>query len=65
MILTSELVRVFYEKLANTGSLDAALTKALWVAYKAGLAEGREGAATILRSAEVSTTDCSTVPPSR
>lgn len=58
MILTSELVRVFYEKLANTGSLDAALTKALWVAYKAGLAEGREGAVT-------QTPGKQWVPPSR
>jgi hypothetical protein len=36
MILTEELTLVFQKKLAKTGSLDAALTKALWVAYKAG-----------------------------
>jgi hypothetical protein len=41
VILTEDLILVFQEKLAKTGSLDAALTKALWVAYKAGVAEGR------------------------
>lgn len=35
-----ELVEVFTDKLKRTGSLDAALTKAVWVAYKAGYRDG-------------------------
>ena len=41
------LIRAFHDKLKTTGSLDAALVKALWLAYKDGYAEGvaaaREG----------------------
>lgn len=40
MILVADLRQVFADKLAKTGSLDAALTKAVWVAYKQGLADG-------------------------
>ena len=36
----NELVALFADKLAKTGSLDAALTKACWVAYKRGYADG-------------------------
>lgn len=42
MITTAELKEIFVEKLSRTGSMDAALTKALWVAYKKGLADGAE-----------------------
>jgi hypothetical protein len=41
------LIEAFYEKLKRAKSLDAALVKALWLAYKRGYAEGvaaaREG----------------------
>lgn len=40
MITVPELVTVFQEKLTKTGSLDAALTKVCWVAYKTGYADG-------------------------
>lgn len=40
MITQEELVKVFYEKLAKTGSLDEALLKALWISYQAGLKDG-------------------------
>lgn len=40
MITVSELVTLFQEKLAKTGSLDAALTKVCWVAYKRGYTDG-------------------------
>jgi hypothetical protein len=47
MIGVEELVTAFHVKLARTKSLDAALVKALWLAYKRGYAEGvaaaREG----------------------
>jgi hypothetical protein len=36
MINMEELIKVFGEKLAKTGSFDAAFTKAMWVAYQAG-----------------------------
>lgn len=39
MINIEELKKVFNEKLAATGSLDAAFTKAVWVAYLKGLEE--------------------------
>lgn len=41
MILTEQLKQAFNEKLAKTGSLDAAFTKAVWLAYNAGLKDGR------------------------
>ena len=37
MIDVTTLRAVFNDKLAATDSLDAAFTKAVWVAYKAGL----------------------------
>jgi hypothetical protein len=47
MIGVEELVTAFHVKLERTKSLDAALVKALWLAYKRGYAEGvaaaREG----------------------
>jgi hypothetical protein len=47
MIGVEELVTAFHDKIGTTGSLDAALVKALWLAYKRGYAEGvaaaREG----------------------
>ena len=47
MIGVEELIQTFHEKLERTKSLDAALVKALWLAYKRGYAEGvaaaREG----------------------
>ena len=47
MIGVEELIQAFHVKLERTKSLDAALVKALWLAYKRGYAEGvaaaREG----------------------
>ena len=40
MIGVEELVTAFHVKLERTKSLDAALVKALWLAYKRGYAEG-------------------------
>jgi len=37
MIALDELKRIFTEKLQETGSLDAALLKTCWTAYKAGV----------------------------
>lgn len=37
-----ELLKVFREKLEQTGSLDAAFLKVVWVAYKQGIQAGRE-----------------------
>jgi hypothetical protein len=42
MIQTEQLKQIFQDKLAATGSMDAAFTKAVWVAYKAGLDDGRK-----------------------
>lgn len=42
MITTDELKKQFALKLTKTGSMDAALTKALWLAYKQGLKDGKE-----------------------
>lgn len=42
MLDVSELRKAFYEKLAATDSLDAAFTKAVWLAFKAGLAAGAQ-----------------------
>ena len=36
MIGMEELTKVFNDKLVKTGSLDAAFTKAVWVAFKRG-----------------------------
>lgn len=44
MICVDSLLAVFQEKLKKTGSLDAALTKAVWDAYKQGLKDGKEAA---------------------
>lgn len=41
MINTDQLKQLFQEKLAATGSMDAAFTKAVWVAYTAGFDDGR------------------------
>jgi hypothetical protein len=43
MITTQELHRLFAEKLLETGSMDAALTKVTWVAYKEGVKDGQQG----------------------
>jgi hypothetical protein len=37
MISVDELKQAFNDKLAQTGSLDSAFTKAVWIAYKQGL----------------------------
>jgi hypothetical protein len=37
MINIETLREAFAEKLARTGSMDAAFTKAVWLAYKAGI----------------------------
>ena len=42
VMLVDELKTLFAEKLAKTGSLDAAMTKAVWVAYTRGFADGIE-----------------------
>jgi hypothetical protein len=42
MITTDELTEIFHKKLAETGSLDQAFKKAVWVAYQRGLAEGKD-----------------------
>lgn len=42
MIDVKDLIEVFREKLLRTGSLDAAFTKAVWIAYKAGLKDGSD-----------------------
>lgn len=42
MVDVAELKRQFLLKLEQTGSLDAAFTKAVWVAYKAGLQDAKE-----------------------
>lgn len=42
MIALDQLKTIFTQKLQETGSLDAALLKTCWVAYKAGVAETKE-----------------------
>ena len=42
MIALDELKRIFTEKLQEAGSLDAALLKTCWVAYKAGVDDSKE-----------------------
>ena len=39
MLDVADLRAAFAEKLTKTGSLDAAFLKAVWLAYKAGLAD--------------------------
>jgi hypothetical protein len=41
MLTTQILLDIFRDKLAKENSLDAAFTKAVWVAYNRGLADGR------------------------
>lgn len=40
MITTSQLRKIFNDKLAETDSMDAAFKKATWVAYNQGLKDG-------------------------
>lgn len=42
MITTQELKTIFAEKLLKTGSFDEALTKAVWIAYKQGIADAQK-----------------------
>jgi hypothetical protein len=44
-----ELKDLFRAKLERTGSLDAAFTKAVWVAYKAGYADGQTNSEHVLK----------------
>jgi hypothetical protein len=44
MISVDELKAVFQDKLERTGSLDAAFTKAVWVAFKKGYNIGYQAA---------------------
>jgi hypothetical protein len=50
------LIEAFHEKLKTTRSMDAALIKALWLAYKAGYSDGvsacREGNVETLQETE-------------
>ena len=39
MIDVKELMEIFQEKLARSGSLDEAFTKAMWIAYQKGSEE--------------------------
>lgn len=41
MITKEELTKIYQDKLAKTGSFDEAFLKAIWCAYKAGLADGK------------------------
>lgn len=43
MIDVADLKKAFSEKLIKSGSMDEALTKALWLAYKKGISDGVEG----------------------
>jgi len=40
MLDVNELKQIFNDKLSKTGSLDEAFLKAVWTAYKQGLADG-------------------------
>lgn len=42
MLDTAELKQAFSEKLAHTGNLDEAFTKAVWLAYKQGMKDAPE-----------------------
>ena len=52
MLLIATLKKLFAEKLVATESMDAALTKALWVAYKQGYADGIENNAVSTKAPE-------------
>jgi hypothetical protein len=56
VIGVEELIDAFHAKLERTKSLDAALVKSLWLAYKRGYAEGvaaaREGNVETLQETE-------------
>lgn len=54
MIEVDKLKRVFYDKLKKTGSMDAAFTKALWIAYQQGLADAPKPVAQVAQVEEVS-----------
>jgi hypothetical protein len=41
MISVDDLKKQFYEKLASSGSLDHAFTKAVWIAFLIGYEEGK------------------------
>lgn len=40
LLTTDELKVIFSDKLTVTGNMDAAFTKAVWIAYKRGVADG-------------------------
>ena len=42
MINIEQLRAAYAEKLTRTGSMDAAFVKAVWLAYKAGLADAAQ-----------------------
>ncbi len=42
MINIGTLTQIFAQKLTTTGSMDQALKKACWVAYKQGLADAKQ-----------------------
>lgn len=42
MIDITSLRNTFNEKLKETDSIDSAFTKAVWVAYKAGIEDGKK-----------------------
>ena len=42
MTTKQELLEIFKDKLAKTGSLDAAFLKVVWIAYQKGLADGKK-----------------------
>lgn len=42
MVDANEIKKVFAEKLLKSGSMDEALLKAIWVAYKQGILDGKE-----------------------
>jgi len=42
VINVTQLKQIFNDKLAKTGSLDEAFTKAMWECYKQGLADAEK-----------------------
>lgn len=52
MINVSTLRQVFNEKLEKTGSMDAAFTKAVWVAYQKGVEDAGKEEQSIERNEE-------------
>ena len=42
MINVEDLKKLFQEKLATTGSLDQAITKAVWIAYNKGREDAKD-----------------------